>query len=65
MSEGSEEVKVDGSSSSSSSSEFGTSDDEGDADDDEHDESGDPRPVGSDELGFQGHGSEEERDIES
>ena len=26
---------------------------------------GDPRPVWSDELGFQGHGSKEERDIES
>ena len=52
MSEGSEEVKVDGSSTSSSSSESGMGGDECDADNDEHDESGDPWPVGSDELGF-------------
>ena len=52
VSEGSEEFKVDGSSTSSSSSESGASGDEGDVNDDEHDESGDPRPVGSDELRF-------------
>ena len=50
-SEGSKEVKVDGSSSSSSSSESGVSGDD-DEDDEEHDELGDPRPVGSEELGF-------------
>ena len=52
MSEGSEEVKVDGSSSSSSSSESSASGDEGNANYDEHDELGDPRPIGFDEPRF-------------
>ena len=65
VSEGSEEVKVDGSSSSSSSSESSASGDEGNANYDEHDELGDPRPIGFDELKFQGRGSKEEREIES
>ena len=65
VSEGSEEVKVDGSSSSSSSSESSASGDEDDVDDDEQDESGDPWPIGSEELGFQGRRAEEGREIES
>ena len=51
-SEGSEEVKVDGSSSSSNSSESGASGYDDDEDDEGHDESGNPRLVGSEELGF-------------
>jgi hypothetical protein len=61
-SEGSKEVKIDGSSSSSSSSESGAS---GDEDDEDDDESGNPRPIGSKELGFQSGGTEEKREIES
>ena len=61
-SEGSEEVKVDGSSSSSSSSESSASD----YDDDEgHDELRNTRPVGSEELGFQGGRANEGREVES
>lgn len=37
----------------------------GDDDDEGHDELGNPRPIGFEELGFQGSGAEEEREIES
>ena len=58
-------MRIDGSSSSSSSNESGASGDSEDKDDEGLDESGDPRPVGSKELGFRGGEAEEEREVES
>ena len=54
-------MKVDGSSSSSSSSESSMSGDDDDEDDEGHNESGNPRPIGSKELGFQGGRADEGR----
>lgn len=62
-SEGSEEVRVDGSSSSHSCSESSGSRDDDGEDDNGHDELGNPRPIEYVELGLQGGGAEEKWEI--
>jgi hypothetical protein len=64
-SEGSKEIKVDGSSSSSSGSGTGAREDDDVEDDDGHDVLENPHPIESVELRLQGGGVKEEQDIES